>query len=154
MTGEDRYEGETNEDGAPHGQGTLFFSNGDRFEGHFEFGGRHGWGVNYYANGDLLYEEWCNGEQGSWKSQGIRDSEWSGWWYGGGPWYFIALGCLMSLGIYDLTNEEFYISGPLLIPLICTMGTLCFLLPLGVLLASWEAEARADELKEERLLLT
>ena len=39
VTGEDRYEGETNEDGAPHGQGTLFFSNGDRFEGHFSSAG-------------------------------------------------------------------------------------------------------------------
>jgi len=56
------YEGEVNDDGDPHGQGTMTFGNGDRYEGQYKDGKRHGQGVFEHASG-IRYE-------GSWKDGG------------------------------------------------------------------------------------
>ena len=44
MTGEDRYEGGTNEDGKPHGYGVCEYSSGSRYEGGWKDGKEHGFG--------------------------------------------------------------------------------------------------------------
>ena len=36
-----KYEGEVNDDGAPHGQGIYYFASGDRYEGEWKDGKKH-----------------------------------------------------------------------------------------------------------------
>ena len=54
------YEGERNDDGTPHGQGTYTFDYGDKYEGGFKDGLRHGQGIYTYADGTIKKGFWKN----------------------------------------------------------------------------------------------
>lgn len=46
--------GSVDENGQPHGRGTLYFQSGDRFEGKFKHGNKHGKGCFYFEDGSIL----------------------------------------------------------------------------------------------------
>ena len=56
------YIGEVNYNDDPHGKGTYYYANGDKYEGMFENNQRHGKGTYYYANGDKYVGMWKNGK--------------------------------------------------------------------------------------------
>jgi hypothetical protein len=58
----DRYKGEYNDDEEPHGQGTMFWSDGDRYEGQWKLGSMEGHGNFCYANGDE-YQGWFKNDK-------------------------------------------------------------------------------------------
>lgn len=60
---QDIYEGERNERGQAHGQGTERFSNGGSYEGAFQYGKQHGFGVMNYASGGVYEGQWRLGVQ-------------------------------------------------------------------------------------------
>lgn len=53
---DDRYQhvGSVDENGQPHGRGTLYFQSGDRFEGKFKRGNKQGKGCFYFEDGSTL----------------------------------------------------------------------------------------------------
>ena len=51
--GKDVYEGAKNEDGQPHGQGTMEYANGNKYVGEWSRGKMSGKGIMKYANGDI-----------------------------------------------------------------------------------------------------
>jgi len=57
----DKYEGEVNKAGEPHGRGTMFYKDGSRHEGEYLNGSRNGHGVFYYSTGDRYDGEWKDG---------------------------------------------------------------------------------------------
>ena len=63
MPEEDRYEGETNEDGEPHGQGNRYYAVGDRYEGQWKDGKEHGSGVMEYTSGYRYEGQWKDGKR-------------------------------------------------------------------------------------------
>ncbi|MCH1436922.1 MAG: hypothetical protein L7U70_02400 [Flavobacteriales bacterium] len=55
------YEGEVNQNEEPHGQGTMFYKNGDKYVGAWEDGNRHGQGKMTNKNSVVIYEgAWAN----------------------------------------------------------------------------------------------
>ena len=55
------YEGETDEEGRPHGKGIKYFSDGRRYEGEWAHGVREGYGIEYAEDGTKFYEgNWSN----------------------------------------------------------------------------------------------
>ena len=58
MSDEGRYEGETNAKGEPHGQGSYYYANGDRYKGHFKDDTLHGQGVFEWAVGARYEGQW------------------------------------------------------------------------------------------------
>lgn len=54
--------------GKPHGQGTHFLDNGDKYEGSWNVGKMHGQGTFTYHNGDFWTGEWNNGK--AWNGNG------------------------------------------------------------------------------------
>ena len=54
------YEGEW-KNGFPNGQGTYFFSNGEKYVGEFKYGREHGQGTRTYNDGQKYVGEWGNG---------------------------------------------------------------------------------------------
>ena len=63
------YEGEVNDDGAPHGQGIKTYGNGDRYEGEWKDGKRNGRGT-YLSGGMRLIGQFdqSNFVKGEWWS--------------------------------------------------------------------------------------
>ncbi len=61
MTDKGRYEGEVNDNGDPHGNGTYYYANGDRYEGSWNDGSTHGQGVLYFSNGWSIDGEFEHG---------------------------------------------------------------------------------------------
>ena len=53
----DRYEGEVNEEGEPHGQGTFYYDEGGFYSGEFVNGKAHGQGTFFYPDLDFYKEE-------------------------------------------------------------------------------------------------
>ena len=56
-------------DGKEHGQGTLTWSDGEKYVGEFKYGRFHGQGTYTKANGDKYVGEWKDGQlhgQGTW----------------------------------------------------------------------------------------
>lgn len=53
----------------PHGFGTRFFTNGNKYEGNWNMGNMHGQGTFFYSNGDSWSGEWNNGR--AWNGSGI-----------------------------------------------------------------------------------
>ena len=62
VPGEDHYEGETNEDGEPHGLGVYEYADGGRYEGGFKDGERHGHGVFRYPDWGRYEGGWKDGK--------------------------------------------------------------------------------------------
>lgn len=48
------------EKGLPHGEGTMFWSNGDMYEGSFTNGKRNGQGTQIWFNGEMYIGQWKN----------------------------------------------------------------------------------------------
>lgn len=55
------YEGETDEEGLPHGKGTKYHLDGSRYEGEWNHGKKDGFGIEYTTDGTKRYE-------GGWKN--------------------------------------------------------------------------------------
>lgn len=55
------YLGEVNEAGNPHGYGTWYYAQGDRYEGNFANGKRHGVGRYHFSNGNRYEGQFDNG---------------------------------------------------------------------------------------------
>ena len=76
MSGEGRYEGESNDKGEPHGSGTFYYDNGDKYEGQWKDGKAHGYGVLEEANGNRYEGGWkddlLHGEGTIYLSGGMR----------------------------------------------------------------------------------
>ena len=62
FSGGDKYVGEW-KDGKKHGQGAYFFSEGDRFEGNWEYDEVHGKGTYVYPGGERFSGEWKDGNK-------------------------------------------------------------------------------------------
>ena len=60
----DTYEGETDEEGKPHGQGKMLYANGAVYEGKWSHGDWKGYGSYLFPNGTLY--------KGGWKSKNVR----------------------------------------------------------------------------------
>ncbi|KAL4493143.1 hypothetical protein ABPG72_003228 [Tetrahymena utriculariae] len=54
----EKYEGQTNKQGARHGQGMMHYNNGDKYEGEWYNNLRQGQGKQYYYNGDFYTGSW------------------------------------------------------------------------------------------------
>ena len=55
-----KYEGETKDDGTPHGQGTYTYSHGDKYVGEYQDGEIHGQGTYFWADGEKYIGEFKN----------------------------------------------------------------------------------------------
>ena len=55
-----KYEGETKDDGTPHGQGTYTFDYGDKYTGGFKDGLRDVQGTYTFADGRVIKGFWKN----------------------------------------------------------------------------------------------
>ncbi len=89
MTEEDRFEGETNEDGEPHGHGVFRYLDGGRYEGGWKDGKRYGHGVFEYANGNRYEGGFKDGEPhgfGKWEQPTPKEapSDFHRFFYEGG----------------------------------------------------------------------
>ena len=62
MPGGERYEGEVNAAGEPHGQGVMVAADGQRHEGAYRGGLAHGWGVLTWPSGERYAGEFRDGE--------------------------------------------------------------------------------------------
>ena len=56
-----KYEGESKDDGTPHGHGTYTFSDGDKYIGEYQHGEKHGQGTYIYNYGDKYEGGFKNG---------------------------------------------------------------------------------------------
>lgn len=81
-------------DGKPHGQGTITYDNGDRFEGQWKNGVKSGFGTYYFSDGGKYEGNW---EDNSYNGYGVRtyingdkyDGNWiNGQRFGFGIYYF------------------------------------------------------------------
>lgn len=77
----DKYLGEVNKDGLPHGQGESFSSHGGGYVGHWKNGVYHGYGIKTWHNGDVYNGNWKLGNrhgQGrmSWQVSFFHDGQW------------------------------------------------------------------------------
>jgi len=60
----EKYEGETDEEGLPHGKGIKYYLEGGRYEGEWSHGKRDGFGIEYVSDGTKRYEgTWKNDER-------------------------------------------------------------------------------------------
>ena len=57
-----KYVGKWNR-GRKHGDGTYFFSNGDKYVGEWRRGEKHGDGIYFFSDGDKYEGEWRNGKK-------------------------------------------------------------------------------------------
>jgi hypothetical protein len=55
-----KYTGEVNENGNPHGWGMMWTFDGDRYEGRWENGNKEGHSVKYYSNGAKYDGNWVD----------------------------------------------------------------------------------------------
>lgn len=62
LSNKQSYQGQTNEEGHPHGLGALVQADGGLYEGQFENGVREGQGRLIHASGDYYEGEWVNGK--------------------------------------------------------------------------------------------
>lgn len=73
-------------DSQRHGNGELYFGNGDEFIGHFSFDTRNGWGTYYWNSGDYFIGNWIDNdnategvyhyESGTIENTNLVDGEW------------------------------------------------------------------------------
>ena len=65
----EHYEGNTDEEGRPHGKGKKYYSLGNWYEGEWKHGVREGFGIEYAEDGTKRYEG--NWEKDKWYGEGI-----------------------------------------------------------------------------------
>lgn len=63
----DKYVGQVNDKGEPHGKGTMTWKNGRRYEGDWKNGKKDGSGIEYGANGAVNF-------MGDWKNDVLVSS--------------------------------------------------------------------------------
>lgn len=80
----DIYDGDVDENRQPHGQGSMNYNNGTRYEGNWENGQRSGQGTMRFSNGDVYQGNWENNWMNGQGTMTYADGNvWVGRWING-----------------------------------------------------------------------